>query len=79
LRAAEKLKRMFEHPRHFPRRRRHAGNRHDRMPIDFENFVGAIENHGVPGSGASIARHQDTALKLEGENGGRLRLRNSTR
>ena len=74
LRAAEKLKRMFEHARHFPRRRRDTGDRHDGMTIDFQDFVGAIVNNGVACGGASIAGHEHATGKFESKNGGRFRL-----
>ncbi len=64
LRPSKILKRMFEHTRHFPRRRRHARDRHDRVAIDFQNFVGAIVDHGVAGGRAPIARHQHAAAKI---------------
>ena len=73
LRAPEKLKRMLEHARHFPRRRRHARDRHDRMPIDLEHFIRAIVNNGVAGRGAPISRHQHSAAKLKREDGGGFR------
>ncbi len=59
---------MFEHSRHFPRGRRHAGNCHDRMTIDFQNFVSTIVNHGVSSSRATVAGYQNAAGKLESEN-----------
>ena len=70
---------MFEHARHFPGRRRHARDRHDRVPIDLQHFVRAIVNHRVAGGRAPIARHQHAARELEGENRGRLGLRADAR
>jgi hypothetical protein len=43
---------MFEYARHFPGRRGHASNSHDRMAIDFQDFVGTI----VDNRGAAVAR-----------------------
>src|SRR4051794_21652227 len=66
---------MLEHPGHFPCGRRDAGNRHDGMPVDLEDLVRSIVNHGVSRGGAAIARDEDAALKFEGENRRRLGLR----
>src|SRR2546423_556013 len=67
---------MLEDARHFPGRGRHAGNGHDGMPIDLEDFVGAIVNDGVAGGRAAIARDEHPALEFESENRRRLSLRN---
>ena len=72
LGAPEKLERMLEDARHFPRCRRHPRDRHDGVPVDLEHFISAIVNDGVAGGGAAIARHQHAALEFEGEDGGRL-------
>ena len=66
---------MLEHARHFPGRRRHSRDRHDRVPVDLEHLVGAIVNHGVARRRAPIARDQDAAGEFEGENRRRLRRR----
>src|SRR5437868_450362 len=58
---------MFEHPRHLPCRGRHTRNRHDRMSIYFEHFVGAIIHHGVARGRATITRDQHAAGKFERE------------
>ncbi len=63
---------MFEHTRHFPGRRRHAGDGHDRMAIDFQHFIRAIVNDGVAGGRATIARYEHAAGKFECQNGRRL-------
>jgi hypothetical protein len=65
---------MLEHPRHFPGCRRHARDRHDRVAIDLEDFVGAIVNDRVAGGGAAIARDEHAALEFEGEDCGGLGL-----
>src|ERR1043165_5476694 len=63
---------MFEDARHFPGRRRHARDGHDRMPIDFEDFVGPIINDGIARRRAPIASYEHAPLELESENGSRL-------
>ena len=63
---------MFEHARHFPSRRRHARDRHDRMPIYLQDFVRPIINHGIARNRAPIARDQHATGKLKRQNRGRL-------
>ena len=63
---------MLQHARHLPRGRGNAGNGHDRMPIDFQNFVRTIVNDGIARSRAPIARDQNTPGKLECQNRGRF-------
>src|SRR5437762_7307011 len=63
---------MFEYARHFPGRRGHASNSHDRMAIDFQDFVGTIVDNRGARRRASIARHQHAAGKFESKNCSRL-------
>ena len=65
---------MLQHARHLPRGRGHPGNRHDRMPIDFQNFVRTIVNDGIARGRAPIARDQNALGKLECQNRGRFAL-----
>src|SRR3989442_13013682 len=59
---------MFEYSRHFPGSRRHSCDRHDRVSIDLEHFVGAIVDDGTTGRCAAISGDEDAPLKLEGQN-----------
>src|SRR5438552_18808164 len=63
---------MLEHSRHLPGGGRHTCNCHDRLPIDFENFVRPLVNDGVPGSRSPIARDEDAVNEFECENRGRF-------
>ena len=74
LRAAVKLKRMLEHARHLPRGRGDAGDGHERMPVDLDHLVRAVEHHGVARSRPAIPGHEHAAGKLEGEDGGGVGL-----
>jgi hypothetical protein len=49
------------------------------MPIDLEDFIGAVIDDGVARSGAPIARDENASLEFEGENGGGLGDRNTQR
>jgi hypothetical protein len=42
------------------------------MPVNFEDFVGAIVNDGIPRRCPAIPSHENAALELESENGRRL-------
>jgi hypothetical protein len=44
------------------------------VAIDLENFVRAIVDNRVAGSGAAIARDEHAALELESQDRGRLSL-----
>jgi hypothetical protein len=44
------------------------------MAVDFENLVGSIIDDRVTGSGPTVSRYQDAALKFECQNGGRVGL-----
>jgi hypothetical protein len=46
------------------------------MPVDLENFIRSIEDDGIARGRAAVASHKDAALEFEGEDRGRLRLRN---
>jgi hypothetical protein len=76
LGAPEKLERMLEDARHFPRRRRHSRDRHDGMPVDLENFIGAIVDDGIPRRGAAIAGDEHAAQELKSQDRGGLGERN---
>src|SRR6266480_2981935 len=56
---------MLEHARHLPRRRRHTGDGHYRMPINLQNLVRTIVDDGVTRSCTAITRNQNAAGKLE--------------
>ena len=63
---------MLEHARHLPRGRRHTGNCHYGLPIDFQNLVRTIVDHGVTRSRTAISRNQNAAGKFERKDRGRL-------
>src|SRR5207248_1834830 len=56
---------MLEHARHLPRRRRHTGDGHYRMPINLQNLVRTIVDDGVTRSCTAITRNQNAAGKFE--------------
>jgi hypothetical protein len=56
---------MFEHARHFPGGRGHAGNRHNGTPVNLQHLVGSVVNDSIPGSRSSIARDQHAVGKFE--------------
>src|ERR1051326_6999777 len=66
---------MFEDARHFPGGGWHARDGHDRMPIDLEDFIGAIVDDCVARRRTSIAGDEDATLEFKSENGRRLGLR----
>ena len=72
LRATEKLEGMFEDARHFPRCCRHASNRHDRMPIDFQHLVRAVVDDSVAGRVARRSPATKLRPKLERQDCRRL-------
>ncbi len=73
LRSSVVLERMLQNPHHLIRRRRHAGNRHDAVPVDFQHLVRAIVHHHVARGRASIPRHQHAVPVLERQDRGRGR------
>ncbi len=75
LGAPKVLERMFEHAGHFPGRRRNTCYGHDRMPIDFQDFVGSIVDHRAASRGTTIAGHEHAAAKFECHDSGRFGLR----
>ena len=56
---------MLKDARHLPRSRRHTGDGHYGLPIDFQNLVRTIVDHGVTRSRTAVSRNQNAAGKFE--------------